>query len=318
VRGVLWLQKGQDLAEPDVTGAMSGYITAHVLCLTMASALAHHDYVLAAQVGAIEEQLHVAEGAALSQEHFNSLLDLLQTCSNRARTMEQEENDAEAVQDRPLREMGITVALLDMYTLCQFRPMILRILQEDPNALSLSATQIATCIDAWMSTVEAQTKVGMRDTKKLPPSDELEAAVATMGDGAAELWGTLCRHPDVRPKISFRRHSGWVQVETRWNWAAKNFIIDHGRLGQAEVGQEDPSEDDSAWSAPLSNYYAMDGGKHQDDPPLWRIDLKPTKDGYPDFTFCAKKLEEQTDWLQKLNRHCAQPRKAKVSRKPET
>ena len=43
------------------------------------------------------------------------------------------------------------------------------------------------------------------------------------------------------------------------------------------MGQEDPSEDDSAWSAPLSNYYAMDGGKHQDDPPLWRIDLKPTK-----------------------------------------
>ena len=51
-----------------------------------------------AQVGAIEEQLHVAEGAALSQEHFNSLLDLLQTCSNRARTMEQAHALPEAIQ----------------------------------------------------------------------------------------------------------------------------------------------------------------------------------------------------------------------------
>ena len=50
---------------------------------------------------------------------------------------------------------------------------------------------------------------------------------------------------------------------------------------------------------------------------MWRVDLKPTKDGYPAYTFCTKTLEAQQDWLHKLSRHCTprQPKSPKGSKR---
>jgi len=333
INGIMWLHETQEPGDTPVPVRMMDHITAHALCIAMATALSHHHYPLYLSILSMEATL--ARCGCQSQDQrirganmrtqFAAVTDVLNACLKFSINHSGEERDLHRAGKRPAATArdpdDATRALLDVYSLTQFRGIICRVLREDAHALTLRSIQIASTIDAWIACYEARIYSGT-EVVELPTADDLEAAAASLGEGAPELWERLLRHPDVIDKVRFKRHAGWVQIETRWNWAAKNFIIEHGRLGQAEVGQEAPPiEDDAAWSAHLKNYFVNDGGVQEGStPPLWKVELQPIVDGYPDYAFCAKTLEDQTDWISKLNRHCAQrksPRspKAKVPKR---
>jgi hypothetical protein len=310
LRGALWLEEHRQPQDGHIPVAMMNHVKGHALLIAMACALAHHHYQLVMDIFHLEHRLQAlgsdsrdpALRAANLPASVELLLDLLDSCLKVVTHAAELERVGATPEE--LAPSGGHVSLLDVYILRRFQSLVFRIMQEDSHALTLRATQVAACLQVWAKSFETQICLGAG--QELPPADELEACVGELGAGAGEVWEHILRHPDVMHSIRFKRHAGWCQVETRWNWAAKSFIIDNGRLGQVDVGEAPPSEDDAVWSALLSNYYADDGGVSQDTPPLWKVELKPTKDGYPEYSFCAKTLEAQKDWLSKLNRHCAQ------------
>ena len=178
---------------------------------------------------------------------------------------------------------GKVRALLVIYTLAAFRGFVLKAMHEDKNKLTLRATQVASCVDAWIACFEALSSAALlyfapdhrpgrpvsttarmsapshrRMTSKPPRTAAISGLV---GRPSGSGWHGTPKSPRGSPgrgtvvgsrswpSLPARKAAAVTldpcvcdarcvcQVETRWNWAAKNYILEQGRLGMADVAE---------------------------------------------------------------------------------
>jgi len=316
------------------------HITAHTICVVMATALCYKNYQLIQRTLQLEREVSGTE-----LEQLSSLCTLLQDildneqlddpmnaynttpCSSPVMT-------AEGRLSRSMSDLSVSeyseeerlFAIVGVLVCAMLRKLLLRVLGEHACAPSLKTLQVLGCVDAWQSGFERVVQSGLSressrksishdQTASSPKADGVEAAYlhpdgALHSEEGVQLWLWLRQQSDIEQLVVYEKFSGWVQMKAGWSTGARYLVLMHNMLGVFTVGEESANySDSSAWSPHLKYYTAVDGGCEDG---LFKVDVNPQghKKNFLNYSFFCTSAEDQQEWIHKLQRHCLDATKA--------